>query len=104
MGLADAVATMPQLPGAGGAAPGMGPTAGAGAVELGAWADAGRGPRPLKETVQTVAQDVDALRKHVKAVRGCGVCLVRLVYTGHVRGNANDVGRRSTLYLGQELV
>ncbi|PNW78958.1 hypothetical protein CHLRE_09g395769v5 [Chlamydomonas reinhardtii] len=68
VGLADAVATMPQLPGAGGAAPGMGPTAGAGAVELGAWADAGRGPRPLKETVQTVAQDVDALRKHVKAM------------------------------------
>ncbi len=34
----------------------------------GTWADAGRGPRPLKDTVAAVAGDVDALRKHVKAV------------------------------------
>lgn len=38
------------------------------AAEESKWADAGRGPQPLKDAVATVAGDVDALRKHMKAV------------------------------------
>ncbi|GIL95888.1 hypothetical protein Vretimale_1824, partial [Volvox reticuliferus] len=37
-------------------------------AEDGKWADAGRGPQPLKDTVASVVADVDALRKHVKAM------------------------------------
>ncbi|GFR45288.1 hypothetical protein Agub_g6396 [Astrephomene gubernaculifera] len=42
--------------------------AAAAAVEEGKWADAGRGPQPLREAVGTVATDVEGLRKHVKAM------------------------------------
>ncbi|GIL42392.1 hypothetical protein Vafri_370, partial [Volvox africanus] len=45
----------------------VGPAATAPAEE-GKWADAGRGPQPLKDTVASVVADVDALRKHVKAM------------------------------------
>ncbi|GLC51910.1 hypothetical protein PLESTB_000561900 [Pleodorina starrii] len=42
--------------------------AAAAAAEEGKWADAGRGPQPLKDAVTTVAADMEALRKHVKAM------------------------------------
>ncbi|KXZ54829.1 hypothetical protein GPECTOR_4g900 [Gonium pectorale] len=71
VGMPEAVPAAGAAAGAvamGAAAPAAATAGGVSVDEAGKWADAGKGPQPLKDAVTTVASDVESLRKHVKAM------------------------------------